>query len=155
MKKITHTLSYLLELPLSREQVFEFFSDAANLERITPPELNFSIMTPLPIAMGKGRLIDYRLSLFGVPFSWKTEITEWNPPDMFIDRQIEGPYAEWVHCHRFTESDEGNTLIHDDVTYRLPLYPVGEMAFPVVKAQLERIFSYRCKAVREILSGKI
>jgi ligand-binding SRPBCC domain-containing protein len=146
-----HELHYTLPINLPRERVFAFFSDAGNLQLITPPELNFAIITPLPIEMRVGALIDYRLELFGVPFSWRTEICEWNPPYHFVDRQLRGPYAKWVHRHSFTTTPDG-TLVTDDVHFRLPLLPVGEAAYPMVKLQLERIFSYRQEKVRELLT---
>ena len=140
-----------LWLPLPPEEVFPFFADASNLERITPPELNFAIMTPLPIEMCTGTVIDYRLSLFGVSFDWKTGITAWEPPDLFVDEQLAGPYRTWVHRHAFRNGADGSTVIEDHVTYRLPAYPLGELAYPLVRAQLERIFSFRQQRVREIL----
>lgn len=137
-------------LPLSRDRVFPFFAAAENLERITPPELRFSIVTPSPMDMGPGTLIEYRLRLAGVPFGWRTEITEWDPPRGFTDTQVRGPYHTWVHQHRFEERD-GGTLMTDEVRWRLPLRPLGEVAAPLVRAQLGRIFRYRARAIRRIL----
>ena len=146
-----HTLRYSVELPLPQKEVFDFFADVANLQRITPPWLNFSIRTPLPIAMEVGAEIDFRLSLLGVPFAWKTEISAWQPPDMFIDRQIKGPYAEWIHRHTFRPAGEGRTVMEDDVTYSLPSQPLGELVHPLVHSQLEKIFSYRQETILKIL----
>src|SRR4249919_3600057 len=98
-----------------REEVFAFFSDAENLERITPPELGFHIVTPRPIELKKGALIDYKLSMHGIPFGWRTEITLWEPPVEFEDTQLSGPYKQWIHRHRFTESEPGKTLMEDEV----------------------------------------
>jgi ligand-binding SRPBCC domain-containing protein len=137
-----------IELP--RDRVFPFFADAANLERITPPELRFRILTPQPVAMAPGTLIRYRLRLAGVPFQWLTRITEWNPPDGFVDEQLEGPYKTWVHRHRFTDV-AGGTLVEDDLTYELPLFPVGELAAPLVRLQVRRIFAFREQAIRSCL----
>jgi ligand-binding SRPBCC domain-containing protein len=106
----------------------------------------------MPLEMRLGALLDYRLSLFGVPFRWHTQITKWDPPNRFVDEQLRGPYARWVHTHTFTETERG-TLIDDHVLYRLPLSPLGEMAFPIVRRQLARIFSYRQEAVRAALLG--
>ena len=94
-----------------RDEVFEFFANATNLERITPPELNFHIITPQPIDIKKGALIDYTLKLRGIPITWKTEITQWNPPFDFIDSALKSPYKQWIHLHTFEEGEngEGNT----------------------------------------------
>lgn len=149
----TRLLRAVTVLPLPREEVFPFFASAENLERITPPELRFRIVTPLPLEMGRGTLIDYRLRLAGVPFAWRTEISEWDPPRSFTDRQIRGPYETWIHRHRFEER-EGGTLMTDEVRWRLPLRPLGEVAAPVVRAQLGRIFRYRVGAIRRVLLGE-
>lgn len=136
-----------------REAVFGFFSDAGNLQAITPPELGFRIVTPLPIAMRAGALIDYRLSLFGVPFGWRSVISEWDPPHAFVDEQVRGPYREWVHRHRF-EDVAGGTRITDEVRYRLPLWPFGLAAYPVVRLHLARIFAYRHAAILNVFEGR-
>jgi len=139
-------------LPASRERVFEFFADAANLEPITPPELRFQILTPLPVEMRVGARIEYRLRLFGIPFGWLTEITEWEPGQSFVDQQIRGPYGSWVHRHSFRD-ERGGTRMDDHVAYALPFMPVGAIASPIVARQLRRIFDYRERTIEERLGS--
>ncbi|MDB4885442.1 MAG: CDP-paratose 2-epimerase [Gemmatimonadetes bacterium] len=146
-----HVLRTRVQLAVPRSRAFAFFSDAANLGRITPPEVAFSIQTPLPIAMTAGTLIDYTIGLRGIPMRWRTRIERWVPDEEFVDVQLRGPYAQWVHRHSFTDDDRGGTIIEDEVRYRLPLFPLGEIAHPLVRYQLRRIFSYRTEAVRRLL----
>ena len=141
-----------MSLPLPPERVFAFFADASNLEHITPPELRFRILTPQPIPMQEGALIDYRLSLFGIPLRWRARISDWQPPSRFIDEQVQGPYRLWVHTHRFHENGDATT-IEDVVHHRLPFGPFGEIFHPLVRLQLERIFRFRQSAVRSCLLG--
>lgn len=147
-----HELTRSTWLPLPVEEVFAFFADAANLERITPPELRFRIVTPMPVEMRAGALIDYELALFGVPFAWRTEIGLWEPPRRFVDRQLRGPYRLWVHTHEFHAENHG-TRMRDHVEYALPLEPLGRAALPVVRRQLKRIFDYREQVMRELLAA--
>lgn len=145
---------YILEreqiIKRPREEVFDFFADAVNLERITPPELNFHITTPQPIDIKKGALIDYELKLRGIPITWKTEITQWNPPFDFVDTALKSPYKQWIHLHTFEEGNAGETIMKDIVRYRLPLEPLGDIAHFYVKKELKYIFDYRYKVIEEI-----
>ena len=146
----------MTRIPRPRTEVFPFFAAAGNLERITPAELRFRIETPTPIEMRRGTLIDYRLGLWGTRFRWRTEITEWDPPRSFTDTQIRGPYHTWVHHHLFEEEaadEEGDvaTIMTDEVRYRLPFWPLGEVALPVVARQLRRIFRHRAGVIRRLL----
>ena len=138
-----HVLERFQRLPGTPDEVFGFFADAHNLEAITPPFLGFSVVTPKPIAMDEGTLIEYRLKLHGVRLNWLTRIDVWEPGVRFVDRQLEGPYRLWHHTHTF-EHDRESTLMRDVVRYALPLGPLGEVARAVVvKRDLRRIFDFR------------
>ena len=140
--------------------VFDFFADAGNLQAITPGFLDFRIVTPLPIAMREGALIDYRLRLCGVPFGWRTRIESWEPPAggrerqaCFTDRQVRGPYVLWHHAHDF-RAVEGGTHMTDTVDYELPLGPAGHAAHALfVRRALARIFDHRRARIAELLAA--
>jgi ligand-binding SRPBCC domain-containing protein len=138
-------------IPLPLGEVFPFFAAAENLERITPPELRFRIVTPPPIDMREGALIDYRLRLDGFPFRWRTRITEWDPPHAFTDTQVSGPYHTWIHRHTF-EAVDGGTRMTDEVRYRVPFWPLGAFALPLVRRKVARIFRYRQETLADLLS---
>jgi ligand-binding SRPBCC domain-containing protein len=131
-------------LPRPLAEVFPFFAAARNLGTITPPWLRFEVLTPEPIEMRVGALIDYRLRWHGLPLPWRTEITAWEPPHRFVDRQLRGPYRLWVHDHRFEERD-GGTLVSDRVTYAVPGGALAERLF--VRQDVEAIFAFRWSAL--------
>ena len=138
------------ELPRPRAEVFDFFSRAENLERITPSSVGFAMITPLPIEMGVGTLIDYTISLHAIPIKWRTEITVWNPPNEFEDIELRGPYKQWIHRHTFEDTGRGTTLMRDNVRYRLPLEPLGDIMQWLVHREISGIFNYRTEVIREI-----
>ncbi|MEI7938236.1 MAG: SRPBCC family protein [Verrucomicrobiota bacterium] len=127
-------------LPRPLEEVFDFFADARNLQALTPDWLDFSVLTPAPILMRAGTLIDYRLRLRGFPIRWQSEITAWEPPHRFVDEQRRGPYKLWIHEHRF-EARDGGTLVGDFVRYAAPGGWLVEWLF--VRRDVERIFQFR------------
>jgi ligand-binding SRPBCC domain-containing protein len=134
-------------LPCLLDDVFPFFAEARNLERITPPWLRFEVLTPDPIEMRAGALIEYRLRWRGVPLRWRTEIEAWEPPHRFVDRQLRGPYLLWRHEHRFVEQ-RGQTLAYDRVDYAAP---GGRLAHRlIVDRDVQRIFAYRRLALETI-----
>ena len=134
-------------LPGAPDEVFGFFADAANLEAITPPWLGFRIVTPKPIHMAAGTLIEYRLALHRIPIRWLTRIEVWEPGKRFVDVQLRGPYRLWHHTHSF-EARDGGTLVRDQVRYALPLGLIGELAHrALVRRDLERIFDFRHERV--------
>ncbi len=138
-----HVLKRKTIIRRSINELFDFFSKAENLNRITPPELGFKIITPLPIEMKKGTIIDYKIKLSGLPFNWRTEITEWEPPFRFIDTQLKGPYKMWVHEHTFEENGD-STVMTDTVEYISPGGPfeiIPHLLF--VERKVNKIFDYR------------
>jgi len=144
LKRQTHVAAPL-------EEVFHFFSDAANLDRITPPWLSFRILTPAPIFMDLNTIIDLSLKLNGIRVHWKSQITLWDPPHAFVDEQIRGPYSYWHHTHRFSAAETG-TIKEDHVLYTVPglfLEPMIHTRF--VQPRLKKIFDYREKMMKEIL----
>jgi ligand-binding SRPBCC domain-containing protein len=125
------------------DDVFEFFSDARNLERITPPHLKFNVLDVSTNELREGTLIDYALRLHGLPIRWQSRIEDWKPNDRFVDVQTRGPYALWQHRHEF-EPHEGGTIVRDRVRYRMPLGALGDLvAGSFVRSDLRRIFDYR------------
>lgn len=152
MSERVHVLQRRQRLELPAERAFEFFAQARNLAVITPPWMGFDVITPEPIEMRPGALIDYRLKLHGVPVRWRTRIEVWEPPVRFIDVQVSGPYALWEHTHTFERDGEQGVVIGDHVRYAIPLGLLGRIAHAAfVKRDLERVFDYRERAVAERL----
>jgi ligand-binding SRPBCC domain-containing protein len=145
-----HTFAAELWLPRAPDEVFSFFADARNLERLTPPWLEFQILTPAPIAMRAGTLIDYRLRVHRVPVRWQTEITAWQPPFRFVDEQRRGPYRQWIHTHTFVARD-GGTLCIDDVRYAVPGGRV--INWLLVRRDVAAIFAYRATVLRALFGN--
>lgn len=131
------------------EQVFEFFSDAANLQVITPEWFNFRITTPQPIEMREGAIIEYKMKIRHVPIRWRTRIEIWEPPHRFADNQLKGPYKRWFHTHTF-ESKDGGTLCGDHIEYIVPGGPLAPIVHKLfVKRDVDMIFDYRQKKLME------
>jgi hypothetical protein len=150
-----HTLRCEQELDATPEEVFPFFADARNLEAITPPLLRFRVITPDPIAMSAGTLIQYRLRLRGIPVGWTTLIQDWEPPVRFTDVQLRGPYALWHHTHTFEALPHQRTLMTDTVRYAIGLGPLGEVAHrALVRRDVEAIFAYRREVIAPLLAAR-
>ncbi|HEX2223744.1 MAG TPA: SRPBCC family protein [Thermoanaerobaculia bacterium] len=142
-----------IRLPRPRGEVFEFFGDAGNLQALTPPWLHFEILTPSPIEMRPGSLIEYRLKLHGIPIRWRTRITVWEPPRRFVDQQLKGPYRLWDHEHTFEEDPAdpaGATLATDRVRYAVLGGALVNRL--LVQGDVEKIFAFRHQKLREIFS---
>lgn len=139
-------------IPRPRAEVFAFFCDPANLERITPPWLRFRILGRSSGEMRAGTELTYALRLRGLPLTWVSRISEWVPGERFCDEQIRGPYALWRHTHRFEDRGDG-TWMEDHVVYRLPLAPWSHLlAGPLVAADIRRIFRYRRQVIDRLFA---
>lgn len=154
LSSMWHYIRTEVEVPLEIEAVFAFFSKADNLERITPKSLGFKILTPHPIEMRQDTVIDYRIGLNGIPMRWRTLIAVWQPPYEFVDEQLKGPYQTWIHRHSFSPMESGGTRITDYVRYELPLTPIGDIAHPLIKRQLQGIFKHRNAVIPALLLGQ-
>lgn len=146
---LDHCLYKTQFIAKDRNTVFDFFSQAENLERITPDFLSFKIVDKSTEKIQKNTEINYRLKLHGLKIKWKTLISRWSVPEEFIDEQIKGPYSKWVHLHKFYDVEKG-TLITDQVIYRLPLGPLGLIGHFKVKKDINQIFNYRKKIISEV-----
>ena len=136
-------------LPGPQTEVFSFFADAFQLERITPSWLHFAVLASRPLEIHAGTLIEYRLRLHGLPLRWKTRIRDWEPPLRFVDEQLQGPYRRWHHEHTFLEAGQ-NTVVRDIVRYRVPGGALIHSLF--VKRDLRRIFQFRQQALGRLFS---
>jgi len=147
-----YSLKSEFQIPLSKAQIFPFFGDARNLERLTPGWLRFQVLTPGEIEMAVGTRIDYRLTLRGVPIRWQSEITAWNPPEYFVDEQIKGPYRAWVHRHEFEEV-RGITQVRDEVRY--DHWGGTWVNRLLVAPDLDKIFRFRRQALKLIFGENL
>jgi ligand-binding SRPBCC domain-containing protein len=136
-------------VPRARDEIFEFFSDARQLQAITPPWLHFTVLTPAPIHIRTGTLIDYRLRLRGIPLRWQSRISVWEPPLRFVDEQLRGPYRYWRHEHTF-EEQSGGTLCRDTVDYDVL---GGRLVnWLIVERDIRKIFAFRQQSLSKLLA---
>jgi len=142
------------DVPRPREEVFRFFSDPANLERLTPPWLGFRILTPAPLPTGAGAVFEYRLKVHGLPLRWRTLIETWEEGHRFTDLQLRGPYALWHHTHEFLDLPGGGTRILDRVRYRVGWGPIGSLVTALwVRPDIDRIFRFRQAIIERLLGS--
>jgi ligand-binding SRPBCC domain-containing protein len=150
------TLNKEILLPIPIKQAWSFFSNPVNLKRITPPEMNFDIISGnLPEKIFSGLMIQYSVSpLKGIKMKWLSEIKHVNEPFSFTDEQRSGPYSFWYHQHSFAEMGS-NTRMTDLVYYSLPFFAIGSIAHSLfIRKKLEHIFNYRTKAIFDIFKIK-
>lgn len=142
------------DLPRPRSEVFPFFADPANLQRLTPPWLHFQVLTPEPLPRGEGAVFEYRLKVRGLPIRWRTLIETYEDGVKFVDRQIAGPYALWHHTHRFEDLPDGGTRITDQVRYKVGWGLIGRIVTALwVRRDIERIFAYRKQVLAELFKA--
>lgn len=150
----TRVLERTQDLPRPLEEIFAFHERPENLQELTPAFLDFRILTPSPVPMHVGSLIDYRIRLFGVPMRWTTRIAAYEPGASFVDEQLRGPYRLWHHTHLFTRLPGGGTRIVDRVAYDVGWGPLGDVAHALfVERALARIFQYRHERMRALFGG--
>jgi ligand-binding SRPBCC domain-containing protein len=135
-------------LPRPRAELFEFVPNAANLEILTPPWLHFHVLNPAQ-AIGQGVLIDYRLRIHGIPLTWRSEISRWDPPSSFVDEQRKGPYRRWLHTHTFLD-ERGGTRVGDSVEFEVPF---GWLVSGFVMRDVNRIFAFRQQALQRLFGS--
>jgi len=151
-----HALIREQELVGTPDEAFGFFGDARNLEAITPPLLRFTVITPAPIPMAVGTLIEYRLRVHGLPIRWQTLIQEWVPGERFVDVQLRGPYALWHHTHTFEALPGDRTLMRDIVRYAIGFGPLGQVAHRAFVARdVAAIFDHRARALEPLLAAHL
>lgn len=138
-------------LPAPLSEIFDFFSRPENLQQITPPHLHFTIINPAPIEMKNGLELKYRLKLYGIPLHWTSLIENWNPPYGFTDRQLKGPYTEWVHSHHFRAEGDG-TLVEDSIRYKAPGGRLVEKW--LIQKDLASIFGHRQQVLTKLFPSK-
>ncbi|MBI4913211.1 MAG: SRPBCC family protein [Acidobacteria bacterium] len=150
----------VVDLPAPREEVFSFFADPENLERLTPPWMKFEVLTPKPLPRGEGALFDYRLRVHGLPLRWRTLIDGFVPGERFSDRQVSGPYALWHHTHRFealppsSAMPRGGTRMTDLVRYRVGWGLLGRLVDACwVRHDIARIFRFRKEILEQRFGG--
>jgi ligand-binding SRPBCC domain-containing protein len=149
----TYELRTGIRLPRPLPEVFAFFGDAGNLQALTPPWLHFRILTPLPLAMHPGALLEYRIRVHGIPVRWRTEITAWEPPLRFVDEQRRGPYRLWIHEHTFQEVEHGGRLM-TEVTDRVRYQVVPILNRLLVARDLRAIFTFRSETLLRLFGGR-
>lgn len=144
-----YQLESSIQLHRPLDEVFRFFSDPRNLEAITPPFIRFRIVAPPPLEIHEDLLIDYALRIRGLRIRWRSAITIWDPPHLFVDTQVQGPFRRWIHEHRFKSLGE-TTLVEDRVAYGVPGGNMVHRLF--VRRDMERIFAYRATALKRELN---
>ena len=145
-------LEFTSIVPRSLEETWDFFSRPENLEKLTPEDVSFNILSPVEgVKMYEGMIIQYTIApLLNIPMNWVTEITHIKDKEYFIDEQRFGPYAFWHHQHHFKAVD-GGTEMKDILHYKVPIPIIGDIADAIlVDKQVEQIFSYRTKVIKEL-----
>jgi len=149
-----YTLHRKQFLPISIEEAWVFFSSPLNLSKITPPYMNFKIVSNFKKdeSIKEGTLIEYRISpIFKIPLKWITIISKAEAPYCFIDKQKKGPYSFWEHTHTFKEAP-GGIVMTDEINYSLPFGKLGIIVHNLlVKRQLDRVFEYRKNILKDLL----
>jgi len=150
-----YTLKFKQKINRKIDEVFPFFSNPENLSHITPSRLNFRILTPLPIKMQKGQIIDYTITILGKKIRWRTIISEYEPSKYFIDQQLKGPYSMWHHKHEFKQKEEYVEII-DTINYVIPFGVIGRLInFLFIRKDLDKIFNYRKEVIEKYFRKEV